>query len=397
MPNAMKTERPPADVLLQRARDLVPSLRERGERISLERRMPDDVLRDLHDAGLMELLRPRRYGGGEAGLDLMYRIGRELAKGDGSTSWVYVVTNSHDAFIGLYPGHVQDEYWSSNRPLSASSYAPTGKASCVSGGYRLAGKWSFCSGIDHSGWIVVGAMVGMLENPTRPDLRYFLVSSADYRVEDDWHVMGLRGTGSKSVLIDDLFVPDDRILTFQQVVSGAAPGIEVSDNPLYRESAWTSFGYCIAAPATGIARNAYDLLVKEFRLRLQQRDPIFAGKKPAVQMHLAEADALIESSDLLYTRSMEEAFASIAQGKRLTDAQRANGRRNQGYSVLAARKAGELLMGMAGGRSIAESNPIQRAFRDLYAVAAHPGANWDSPALSFGSVALGEAPTEMMI
>jgi alkylation response protein AidB-like acyl-CoA dehydrogenase len=379
---------------VQKAQALIPALQEGAQRIAETRSLPDDVMRDLHDAGLMGLLRPRRYGGLEYGFDVVHRIARELGKGDGSTSWVYIVVNAHDVFMPIFPRTVQDEYWASSRPSGASSYAPTGRAAPASGGFMLSGKWSFCSGVDHAGWILLGAIVGMLDKPKRPDLRYFLVPARDFKIVDDWYVMGLRGTGSKSVVLDQCFVPDERIITFGQIVSGRA-----ADSPQgeYSESAWVHIGFSFAAPATGIAQRAYEVTVQDLRRRYERRDPIFEAKKPAVQSHLAEASALIDASDLMVTRSLQATFDRIAARIRLTNDERARNRRDSCYSIRVAREAAEILMGQTGGHGVAESHPVQRALRDLYAISAHPATGWDSPALSFGAVALGGTPTEMMI
>jgi alkylation response protein AidB-like acyl-CoA dehydrogenase len=388
-------ERVSAEDLIGRARKLIPSLRERAERIAATRSQPPDVVQDLRDAGLMELVRPARFGGPEHGFDTLYRIGRELAKGDGSTAWVYLVTNAHDVFMPLFPAAVQEQYWHSSSPSGASSYAPTGKAAPVKGGFTLTGKWSFCSGIDQAGWVLLGAIVGMLENPQRPDMRYFLVAANEYKVVDDWHVMGLRGTGSKSVVLDGVFVPDERIITFQQIVSGQPAGS--TDPTAYSESAWVTVGFSLAAPATGIAQTAYEITVADLQARIQRRDPIFTARKPALQSHLAEASAMIEASDLLFNRSLQAAFGRIAGRVRLTNEERVRNRRDSTYSIVLARKAVDILMGMTGGHGLMETHPVQRALRDLYAISAHPATVWDSPALSYGSVALGGAPTEPMI
>lgn len=386
---------PDEAVLLKRARALVPYLQGKSEEIALARRMPEEVMQKLVDAGFMELLRPKRFGGVEAPMDLMYKISRILAEGDGSVSWVYVVTNSHDQFIGLYPEAVQAEYWASARPLSASSYAPSGKAVATEGGFNVTGKWSFCSGIDYCDWIVVGAIVGMIpgDQPV-PDLRFFLLRTAELEFVDDWHVMGLKGTGSKSVVIDNVFVPDERVLTGAQVGSGQTPGAAIHDSPTYKAPVWTLFGFCIAAAATGIAKAAYEDLKVEFTGRAARREPPFEAKRPAVQMRLAEASALIDCSDMLYNRALEETFDQVNNTGTVAMDLRIRNRRDLSYSVLLARQACELLMGMAGGRALVEGGRVSRALRDTFAVNAHPGMNWDAPALSFGSVELGNGPTE---
>jgi alkylation response protein AidB-like acyl-CoA dehydrogenase len=386
----------PVEALVRRVQDLVPSLRERADRIAQARRQPDDVIRDLYDADLMELMRPRRYGGREYGIDALCKVGRELARGDGSTSWVYLVTAAHDVFMGLFPASVQDEYWNSSRPVGASSYAPTGKATPASGGFTLNGKWSFCSGIDQAGWVLLGAIVGMLEEPRRPDMRYFMVPISDVKIIDDWHVMGLRGTGSKSVVVENCFVPDERIITFSQIIAGLPFGGATPEAPDYRESIWVAIGYSLAAPATGIAQTAYEHVVKELRGRMERVDPVFTARKPALQMHLAEASALIDTSDLIFSRSVNVTLDRVAARVRLNDQERARNRLDTCYSIVAARKGVELLMSMTGGHGIAENHPVQRALRDLYAIGAHPATGFDSPALSFGSVALGGPLLEPM-
>jgi 3-hydroxy-9,10-secoandrosta-1,3,5(10)-triene-9,17-dione monooxygenase len=384
-----------ADELVRRAQSLIPSLRERAVRIAETRRQPDDVVRDLHELELVELLRPHRYGGRDLGVDAVYRVARELSKGDGSTSWVYLVTAAHDVFMGLFPAAVQEEYWSSPRPCGASSYAPTGKATPADGGFVLSGKWSFCSGIDHAGWVLLGGIVGMLE-PNRPDMRYFLVREGDYEIVDDWYVMGLRGTGSKSVVLNNCFVPNERIITFQQIITGRPTGTPPNDTS-YRESIWMTIGFSLIGPATGIAQTAYEVVVKDLRDRIARRDPVFGAKKSALQIHLAEASTLVATSDLLFSHCVQATSSRMAARVRLTNEERVRIRRDSVYSVVTAKKAVEILMSLTGGHGQLETHPVQRALRDLYAMSAHPAVGWDSPALSYGAFELDGAPTELMI
>jgi alkylation response protein AidB-like acyl-CoA dehydrogenase len=384
-----------ADRLLQKARDLIPSLKERSQRISQTRRVPDDVFNDLREAGFTELLKPRRYGGREFTYELVHWIARELGKGDGSTAWVYVVTAAHEVFMPLFPAAVQEQYWSSSRPVGASSYAPTGKVERINGTFSLSGKWSFCSGIDHAGWVMLGGICGMLEELKRPDLRYFLVPADEVKIVDDWHVMGLSGTGSKSIVLDNCRVPDERVITFGQIVAGRPAGLSAQEE--YTESAWVPIGFSLAVPAPGIAQTAYELTVADLRRRYERRDPVFEAKKPAMQMLLAEASALIDVADLVLSRGVRDTYARIASRVRLTNEERVRNRRDSCYSIRCALEACQLLMKMSGGHGLLESNPIQRALRDIYAISAHPATNWESPSLSFGSVALGGMPTELML
>jgi 3-hydroxy-9,10-secoandrosta-1,3,5(10)-triene-9,17-dione monooxygenase len=136
--------------LEDRARSLIPYIRQNQMRINTARSVPEDVFARLREAGLLGLIRPQRYGGLELGPDAVLRVAALLGQGDGSTAWVYVVLTSHDHLVGLYPESVHEAVWTSKHPACASSYIPTGTAARVEGGYRVSGKWSFCSGIDHS-------------------------------------------------------------------------------------------------------------------------------------------------------------------------------------------------------------------------------------------------------
>ena len=346
----------------------------------------------------MELARPARYGGRDMGVDLIFRIAAVLAAGDASTAWVYSVTNSHDHLVGLYPKEVQDEYWASSRPLSASSYMPTGKAVSAPGGFRLSGRWPFCSGIDFCDWVTVGGIVGMIpgDRPI-PDLRFFMLKTSEITVVDDWNVMGLSGTGSKSVVLADHFVPDARALRNADVGNGTTPGATLHANPMYRVSIWPLFGFSILAPATGIARGAYEYVVGDIREKARgtAADLAFDARRLTTQIHLAKAAALIDTAELLFERALQDTFDLVRLEKPLPIELRVRNRRDQAYLAGLCREAIEILMRLSGGSGIREEGAVQRAFRDVYALCAHPGGNWDSAAASYGSVILGGSPTEM--
>jgi alkylation response protein AidB-like acyl-CoA dehydrogenase len=377
--------------LLARARDLIPYLQGKSDEINVARRVTDEVGQRLTDAGLWTIMRPKKYGGIEAPMDLMYRITQQLARGDASAGWVYVVLNTHDRFMGFFPPQVQEQYWTSARPKCASSYNPTGKATAAPGGYTLSGKWSFCSGIDFCDWVVPGGIVGMLpaDRPV-PDMRYFLVPTSAVKIIDDWHVMGLRGTGSKSIILDNVFVPDERVVSEAQIVTGTTPGAHVHDSPTYRAPGWAVFVFSLPAVAPATVRSAYEEFKADCRGRVSRREGPFEIRKPAVQMCLAEASVLLDNAELLYDRALGETFAELNRVGDVSPALRIRNRRDLNYSVLLSRRVSEMLMAMGGGRATQETGRIQRALRDLHAISVHPAMNWETPALSYGAAELGE-------
>ena len=393
MKTVLKLKTTSREDLMATARGLVPELRRLSPEINRGRMVPPEVIAMLDEAGLMSLARPAMYGGSEMDVGLIFEIGRILAEGDGSTAWVYCVANSHDHLVGLYPKPVQDAYWASAKPLCASSYQPQGKVEKVEGGFRLTGQWSFCSGIDHCDWIVVGSLIFPEAGP--PALGLFMLGRSEFEVIDDWHMMGLSGTGSKSVTVRDLFVPAERVLDNADVFAGNTPGAKIHANPLYSASIWLLFGYSILAPTTGIARGAYEATLAAMRAKAASPDPTFPPRRAGIEMRLGEISVKLEACELLFQTSLEETQNLIMAGQPVSDEIRTRNRRNQVFIAQTCREIMDSMMQMAGGRGLKNDAPIQRALRDIYAISAHPGGNIDAAFGSFGAVALGGKPTEM--
>ncbi len=381
------------DMLIQRADALVPKLRARAEATSAARQLAAESIRDFWDADLWYLLKPRKMGGPELRPDLVFEIASVLARGDGSAGWVWTVMGVHDLFLAYFPEEAQREYWAKDRTLSASSFAPGGRIEPAPGGFRLSGKWSFCSGVDHAHWMLLAAIAGMIStSPPIPDIRFALVPIADCRVIDDWHVLGLRGTGSKSVAVENAFVPAHRVVANADLVAGTSPGARLHESPLYRAPAWAIFPFCISSPTAGIARGACECFIDEMKARATAIDHAPLAKKANIQMRVAEATALTDAAELLYRRSLTETIDRIMRGETLSLEHRLRSRRDQGYSVVMAKRAAALLLEAQGGGGLYERGPVQRAMRDLNALSAHIVAGWDMPAIEYGQLALGAGP-----
>jgi resorcinol 4-hydroxylase (FADH2) len=243
---------------------------------------------------------------------------------------------------------------------------------------------------------MLGAVAGMRSlNPPIPEMIYVLVPRADLTVIDDWHVMGLRGTGSKSVVAENVFVPAHRAMDWVAAGDGSAPGGKVHPSPLYRVPMMSFFPFFIASPGAGIARGGLEAFVAEMKER-RTPDGTPLAKSAAIQLRIAEASALIDAADLLYKRSLRETMDKIFAGTPLSLDHRARSRRDQGYSLVLAKRGVELLFAAEGARGLHDDHPVQRAYRDLHAVSAHIVAGWDTPALTYGEVALGQPPSSFI-
>jgi 3-hydroxy-9,10-secoandrosta-1,3,5(10)-triene-9,17-dione monooxygenase len=383
------------EALFERAEALVPRLRERAVATNNARSIPAETIEDYWDNDLFYLVKPKKHGGPEVRVDTNFEVASVLAKGDGSAAWVWTIMGVHDLFMALFPEKAQHEYWANDRTLSASSFAPSGRVTEVQGGLKLNGKWGFCSGIDHAQWMILAAFAGMLsQDPPIPDIRYCLVPKSDVKVVDDWRVLGLQGTGSKSCVVEDLFVPEHRTVTNFDLTEGKSPGSRLYDSPLYKTPVWAIFPFCISSVAPGITKGAVEAFVGEMKVRASQFDHSPLSRKPTIQARLAEASALADAAELLYQRSLHETIDKVMRGERLSLEHRVRSRRDQAYAIQMGRRACELLQGAQGGGGIFNHSHVQRCSRDLAGVAAHIVGNWDMPAVNYGQVILGGPPAD---
>ena len=384
------------EALTERATFLVPRLRERSLATNRARQAAPETIKDFWDNDLWYLLKPKKFGGPEVRVDTVFEIASVLSRGCGSAAWIWTVMGVHDLFIAYYDEKAQQEYWANDRTLSASSFAPSGRITPAPGGYKLSGKWSFCSGIDHAQWMLLAAIAGMVsQDPPIPDIRYAVLPKSDVKVIDDWHVMGLSGTGSKSCTCEDVFVPDYRVVANTDFIGGTTPGaLKVHPAPLYKAPIWAIFPFCISSAAPGMAQGACEAFVEEMKARASKFDHSPLSRKPTVQLRLSEATALADAGQLLYMRSLKETIDKAMAGEELSVEHRLRSRRDATYAVQMAKRATELLLGAQGGGGIFEQGPVQRAMRDLTALQGHIVGGWDMPALNYGQVRLGGPPTD---
>ena len=382
--------------LIENARKLVPVLRARAEATNQARRIPQETIDDYWNTNLFGILRPKRYGGLELRFDDFLEVASEVGRGDGSAAWVYSVIVVHELMISLYPEELQSEIWKDPRAVIASSFAPGSQPKKVDGGYQVTGKWSFCSGVDNAQWMILGGMFGMAGAPPRPDVRFMVLPISDCKIVDDWRVMGLQGTGSKTVVVENVFVPDYRIVSGEAMATGQAPGGKVHSRNIYRAPTWAIFPFCLSSSATGIARGAYEQFCEAVKKRNAAFDMQAMANMQHIRMRISEASALIDAAELLYRRSARETIDKVEAGEPLSMEHRLRSRRDQAYSVVMATRAMELLFKSSGGKGLYDNDPVQRAYRDLHAMGAHIAVTWDLPAGSYGSVVLGGPPTDFL-
>jgi 3-hydroxy-9,10-secoandrosta-1,3,5(10)-triene-9,17-dione monooxygenase len=351
--------------------EVLPLLRERAQQVEDDRRLSEESVKDLVGTGLFRLLQPKRYGGYEADPLIFYTAIRRIAGACGSTGWVASVIGVHPWQLALFEASAQEEVWGadSNTRMS-SSYAPTGKVTPADGGFRLSGRWSFSSGCDHADWVLLGGLVpGDPGQP--PDFRTFLVPRSDYRIDDVWDTVGLRGTGSNDIVVADAFVPAHRTLRALDTLRCHGPGQEVNPAPLYRLPFGSVFSYSITTPIIGMATGAYQAHLEHTRGRVRASYGVRAAEDPFGQVRIAEAASEIDAAWAQLERHMTELTRLATAGETIPMPLRLAVRRDQVRGTGRAIDAVDRLFEAAGGRALRVGTPIQRFWRDAHAGRVH--------------------------
>ena len=277
-----------SETYLQRVRALLPALRERAAHAEQLRRLPDETVADFQEAGLFRCLQPKRYGGFELDPGILYQAIIEIGAVCGSSAWVLGVIGIHNWHLGLFAPEAQDDVWGKDTSIQLStSLAPTGTVERADRGFRLRGRWSFSSGCDFCHWAVLGGIVPPLEKDAPPDARTFLVPRSDYVIDDTWYTVGLCGTGSKDLVVDNAFVPEYRTHSYRDAFYLTNPGAVVNDAPLYRLPFGLVFPACIGSPAIGVALGALAAFRAQSTTSISPRDKSRVAEDPFAQFALA--------------------------------------------------------------------------------------------------------------
>jgi 3-hydroxy-9,10-secoandrosta-1,3,5(10)-triene-9,17-dione monooxygenase len=383
-------EAPSHDELWGRLEQLLPALRERAARCEELRRMPDETLRDFHDAKLFRIHQPKRVGGAELEFAAVVTYGALFARACASTAWNWVNLAAHHLLLAMFPPKVQEEVWgASPDTLVASSFVfPAGRAQPVKGGYLLSGRWPFSSGVDPSDWDMLAGLVTVAEGAP-PEQRIFMLHRSQYQIHDTWFAGGLRGTGSKDVEVKEQFVPEHRTLAVADTKGGPTPGSAVNPGPLYQVPVFALFPYMLSGVALGIA----DGMIADFAASAAGRAGRMTGARvteiQSTQIRLGEAAAIARASRLAQESNCIEAQALAAGGKVPDLRTKARYRLEGAYAVDWAVRAVDVMFGLCGAGGLYESGHTARAFRDAHAVRQHFSFNTDIAGTTYGRVALG--------
>jgi 3-hydroxy-9,10-secoandrosta-1,3,5(10)-triene-9,17-dione monooxygenase len=365
--------------------ELRPVLSERAQDAEDARRIPDESIKSLAETGFFKLLQPKSYGGFEADPVSFYTAVKLIASACGSTGWVASILGVHPWHLALFDARAQEDVWGESTDVRiSSSYAPMGKATKVDGGYRLSGRWSFSSGCDHATWAFLGAPAFADGRPV--DFCTYLLPLADYRIIDVWDTVGLRGTGSNDILVEDVFVPAHRALSFAATSKCRTPGQRVNTGPLYRLPYGSVHPSTITAPIIGMAYGAYEAHVDHQRDRTRAAYLGEQSKEDAfAKVRVAEAASEIDAAWLQLTHNIDELYQAACRQERLPFRVRLKVRRDQVRGTERAIAAIDRLFENSGGRALWTGTPIQRFWRDAHAGRVHAANDPERAYMMFGT------------
>jgi alkylation response protein AidB-like acyl-CoA dehydrogenase len=385
---------PAYEDLIARGQALVPDFADRAAQTETDCRVSDELVERFRQTGLHKTLLPAAYGGYEMGFSALLDTSFAVAKVCASSAWVCGLYMAHSWFGGLFPKQAQDEMWGEDPGAFISgSYAPIGKATVVKGGYRLSGRFPFSSGVPGAAWNLCGAMLP-IGPEGKPVPCFTLVPKADYKIDwQSWRPVGLAGTGSFDVIVDDVIVPEHRVLRFSDAVGSAAPGAETNTNPLYRISLLTGVAFTLAMPSVGAAAGALERFIDENKVRQTHGAVVLGGKRIAdfqtIQKRVGEAAARIDACRLVAQHAVDAAEREVQTAGKSSMDVRLLARRGQSFIAHEAKTAVDLIFDAAGGRCLQHGHPLQRAWRDVAAVNHHISLNFDAVMSMYGQFAFG--------
>lgn len=370
--------------VLDRVRPLLPQIAGRTSEAEDARRVPAETIAELIDTGVFRMLQPKRYGGDEAHPLEFFEVIRALSGACGSTGWVTSVLGVHPWHVALFEEQAQDEVWADGPDvLISSAYAPIGQMVPDGDGFRLTGRWSFSSGCDHADWALLGGLAPATPG-TPPGFVTLLVPRSEYEIIDVWDTVGLRGTGSNDIVVEDVFVPAHRILRNAEQLRLSGPGQKVNPGPLYRIPFGAVFTSAITSPIIGVVAGGLNDYVAAMRDRT--RGSLGGGRfaeDQFAQVALARAASEVDAAILQMERNLAELVSSATDGTIPLEL-RLRARRDQVRATERTLEAMDQLFKTAGGQSLRRGNPIERAWRDAHAGSVHVANDVERALASYG-------------
>jgi 3-hydroxy-9,10-secoandrosta-1,3,5(10)-triene-9,17-dione monooxygenase len=361
-------------------------------------RCPDAVVEILHAEGVFNILKPKQWGGWEMSVQTALDVVRLVASASPSIAWVIGLMVIHNWEIALVDPRVAEEIWGQKpNALISSSYAPFGKAEKVEGGYIVNGSWAWSSGCDLCDWVVVGVMFPA-DNAFGAVQKVMIVPRTDYTIDQEsWKMAGMQGSGSKTVIIKDAFVPEWRVHDVMESFEGHNPGNATFTSPIYKVPFGALFAWSLATLCIGMAEGAIGLYVDGMRKRRHAYDGKPLSVDPHTQLKLGEAVAMVNAAHATQMKDLAEMMGYILRDGAIPKSARIAYKNNAAFAARLATDGLTKVVKAAGGSAFALSNQLQRMFRDIHTGSNHAFINPDRGAANYGAFLLTDEIRDFVI
>jgi alkylation response protein AidB-like acyl-CoA dehydrogenase len=367
--------------VLSRAREIAALARGMADDIDSARRLPPELVEALRDSGLLRAGAPVEVDALELPAGTALRCAEEVARGDASAGWCVSIGITSTLLVAYLPPVSRDELFGNGRGLAAGVWAPQGKARRVPGGVVVSGRWAFCSGITHADVLFAGCVLedcpAVVALPTE-----------QLQILDTWHTLGLRGTGSHDTVAEEVFVPDNRVLS---IFDGP-----VIDRPLYRFPPFGFFAACITAAAMGNARAAIDNFVDLASTKKGVAASRTLAERSTIQVAVATAESALEAARAGYYQAIDAAWQASQDGPAVPLEARTRLRLAATHGARVSADVVRTMYDLAGGSAIYDGAPLQRRLRDAFTATAHFQVNEASRELP-GRILLGQTTEAAML
>jgi 3-hydroxy-9,10-secoandrosta-1,3,5(10)-triene-9,17-dione monooxygenase len=380
---------PEPATLVARARAMIPALRARAAQAERDRKVPDETIREMLEAGFFNILKPKRWGGFEMHPNVFYEVQMAIAEGCMSTAWVLGVVGVHPLQMALFPLQAQEDVWSEDiDALISSSYQPVGKVEKVPGGFRITGQWGFSSGCAHCSWVFVGSLI-FPEGGGAPEYRTFLVPRKDYAILDTWDTFGLKATGSHDVKIDGVFVPEHRTHKAMDGFLCRNPGQEANPGDLFKLPWAAIFTRAVSTASIGALQDILNSFLEIAKTRVSTNTGLATKADPFALAAAATAAAEIGTMKTTLFKTFDDMLATVRRGEDVPHPDRVFYKYQASrVSRRCAELADDLLL-VSGARGIFNSNPMVRPWLDINAGRAHIASNSNLAGQTLGGSFLG--------
>ena len=375
--------------MVARADALRPLLERNAAETEANRRVCEENILAIQKAGLLKIMVPRRFGGLEADLRTKMEVSAALAKGCGATAWATTLMNVNSLIMGMASAECQEDVWGSNPEARiAGVLSPTATTRRVEGGLVVTGRWPWSSGCLHSSWAMMGCP-NMSEAGEIVDHVVAIMPMSECTIEDTWHVAGMKGSGSNTVVAHEVFVPDHRIMSVSQIMAGTPP-TPYKDEALYRCSFVPFAALILVGPMMGLVKRAQEYVIeKALKRSISYTFYKTQTESPSFQLGVAKAGMLVDTVWLHALRACDDIWQAAVEIRPMTYLQRARVRMDTGYVAETARQAMDILLSGHGASSFGDTSPLQRMWRDLGTCSRHAVVSPEISSEVYGKALLG--------